>query len=199
MEEKEINEQESLEIISQMIQSAKVALSNDGIFYLLWGFAVFIAAIAQFIMLQIGISNDGLVWPVVTVAAGIASAFVGRRRAHKIRVKTFVEEAIDYTWMAFGISLFIVLVFGYRNMNWESVYPMMMILYGIGTFISGGALRFRPLKAGGLFCWACAVAAFFVPFLYQLLIISAAVLFGFIIPGFMLRSRYKREAALSIS
>jgi len=44
-----------------------------------------------------------------------------------------------------------------------------------------------------------AITAFFTPFLYQLLIISAAVLFGFIIPGFMLRSRHKRESALLIS
>ena len=198
MEEKEINEQESLEIISQMIQSAKASLSDDGIFFLIWGGAVFLCAMTQFILIETGISNGNLVWPIVMTATAIASVIIGRNRARKARVKTFVEEAIDYIWMAFGISLVIILVFGNWNMNWEGVYPVIMILYGIGTFVSGGVLRFLPLRVGGFVCWSCAVAAFFIPFEYQLLIISGAVLFGFIIPGFLLRSRYKRESALAI-
>lgn len=199
MEEREINEQESLEIISQMIQSAKVSLSDDGIYFLLWGCAVFLCAMSQFILIQTGTSDGGIIWPIVMIGAGVVSTIIGRSRAQKAKVKTFVEGAIHYIWIAFGISLFIILVFANTNTNWEGIYPMIMILYGIGTFVSGGVLRFRPLKLGGFFCWACAVAAFFVPFQYQLLIISAAVLFGFIIPGLMLRNRYKRETALSIS
>src|SRR2546423_15298423 len=124
MEEKPINEQESLEIISQMIQSAKTSLSDDGIYFLLWGCAVFLCAMTQFILIEAGINNSALVWPVMMIAAGVASGIIGKSRARKLRIKTFVEEAIHYVWIAFGISLFILLVFANINMNSESVYPV---------------------------------------------------------------------------
>ena len=71
--------------------------------------------------------------------------------------------------------------------------PTIMTLYGIGLFISGGALQFKPLIIGGIFCWVCSFAGFHVEVIYQLLIIATAVLGGYIIPGHLLQINNKNK------
>ena len=46
---------------------------------------------------------------------------------------------------------------------------------------------------GGVFCWACAIAGFQVQVMYQLLIIAAAVLGGYIIPGHLIQMNNKNK------
>jgi hypothetical protein len=73
----------------------------------------------------------------------------------------------------------------------ENVYPMVLVLYGIATFVSGGVLQFRPLVIGGICCWVLAVAAMFLPFEYQLLALAAAVAAAYIVPGYLLSKQFR--------
>jgi hypothetical protein len=159
MESETLTEKESLEIISRMIRSAKTQLSDDGIFYLMWGWAVFVAAMGHFLLLKIDFDYPWIGWMVLMPLCAIATFVIGRRKNKQAKVKTFVEEFIDYLWMAFGIVLLIVLFFMAKLQ--ENTYPIIMLIYGIGTFVSGGALKFMPLKAGGVICWLFAVGIFF--------------------------------------
>ena len=59
MEEKEINEHESLEIITRMIQSAKSSINDSSIYYLLWGWLVFTSLVTEYILLKIKTSRHG--------------------------------------------------------------------------------------------------------------------------------------------
>ena len=92
--------------------------------------------------------------------------------------------------VAFLVSLFMVLFFQQKlQLN---CYPMVMMVYGVWLYVSGGALRFKPLMIGGVINWALAIAAFFADFQIQLLLLAAAVLLGYIVPGYMLKSRYQK-------
>jgi hypothetical protein len=53
MEDKSITQKESLEIISRMIHSAKSSLSDNSIFYLLWGWLVLAALIAELVLVRL--------------------------------------------------------------------------------------------------------------------------------------------------
>jgi hypothetical protein len=68
-----------------------------------------------------------------------------------------------------------------------------LVLYGIPTFLSGVILKFKPLSTGGFICWFLAVAAMFIPYEYQLLLLALAVACAWIIPGYLLRSKFKKE------
>jgi hypothetical protein len=61
------------------------------------------------------------------------------------------------------------------------------------TFLSGIILKFKPLVIGGISCWLLAVVSVFIPMEYQLLCIAAAVIFAWIIPGYLLKANFKRE------
>jgi hypothetical protein len=63
------------------------------------------------------------------------------------------------------------------------------------TFLSGVILRFRPLRIGGICCWALSVVASYVLYDYQLLLLGLGVAIAWILPGYILKARYKKENA----
>jgi hypothetical protein len=76
----------------------------------------------------------------------------------------------------------------YRFIN-----PGFLALYGMPTVLSGSILRFRPLVAGGIGCWVLAIFSAFISYEYQLLLLSAAVVIAWIVPGYLLRVRFKKS------
>src|SRR5262249_25382830 len=141
-----------------------------------------------------GFEQSYLVWLLMPLG-GIVSFIYGRRQHKREPIKSYVDEILKYVLIAFGVSLGIVLVFQFKlGIN---TYPMVMVVYAVQLFVWGGALRFRPLIAGGIINWALAIAAFFVPFDIQLLLIAAAVLTGFAIPGHLLKSRFEKSKTVT--
>jgi hypothetical protein len=69
-----------------------------------------------------------------------------------------------------------------------------MLIYGTWLFISGGALKFRPLIFGGIINWVIGAIAFFADFEQQLILLALAVLLGYILPGHLLKSRHSQLA-----
>ncbi len=187
-----MTEQESLQVIQQMIQSAKQEFHDKSFYYLLWGWLVFIASIGQYVLTANEFEHPELVWMLMPLG-GILTAIYGRKQKNKEKVKTYFDEFNQHALVAFLASLFIVLGFMWKlQLN---CYPMIMMIYGVWLYISGGALRFKPLMIGGVINWALAIGSFFVGFKIQLLLLAAAVLLGYIIPGYMLKSRYQKNMA----
>jgi dolichol kinase len=70
-------------------------------------------------------------------------------------------------------------------------YTVLMLLYGLGTLITGTVIRFAPLIVGGIIAWVCAALLVWVNFPEALLVLGVSVLAGYIIPGYLLKT--KRE------
>jgi hypothetical protein len=188
-QEKQLTQEESLRIIHEMIAAAKNDVKGDSFIFLLWGWLVFVASIAQFILATMESRWNSLPWLLMPIG-GIITVVYSVRRGKKDRTRTNVTESLKYTWIAFTAALFIIMFF--NSMSIYQVLPCIMVLYGMGLFLSGGALKFNPLVIGGSFCWACAIAGFYVQNLYQLLILAAAVMGGYIIPGYLLKLNNKK-------
>ena len=67
-----------------------------------------------------------------------------------------------------------------------------LALYGMPTFLSGITLRFRPLIYGGIACWLLSIIACFINYEFHLLVLALAVVIAWVIPGYILRARYKK-------
>jgi hypothetical protein len=191
-----MNEHQAFEIIDSMIHSAKKEIKDNGFYYSLWGWMVFIAALSDYVML-VFLQNEDHAWPwaILMPLAGIITAVVSLRERKKVRqAKTYLDEVMKYAVTAFAISLFIVcFIMPMTDANWRSFYPTIMVIYAIWLFISGGALKFRPLIVGGLINWAMAALAFFTTYDNQLLLMAFAVLTGYIIPGYLLNKEFKKH------
>jgi hypothetical protein len=194
MDDKPLNETESLALISSMIKRTEGTLTDNGFYFLLWGWLVFVASSVQYILIRCGqpeISN--YTWAILMPLGGIISAIHGRKDEKKKKVKTYTDEMLSYALFAFGAALFIVLIFMSINGGWQLAYPMIMMVYGMWLFMSGGILKFRPLMIGGIINFACSIAGFYSHSIELILLLSFAVLAGYIIPGHMLNAKFKRE------
>ncbi len=192
MEEKKLNPAESLEIISNMINTAKNKLADDGFLLIFWGWLVFAAALTHYITIMAGIPYGHWVWPILMPLGGVVAVIYGYRQKKQETVRTYMDHYLGYSWGAFIIALFITLAFmsvhGIKN-----TYFTLMLLYGIATFISGGLLNFRPLVIGSLFSFAGAIVSVFIGEAEQMLCLAIALLCSYIIPGHLLRAKFKSE------
>ncbi len=183
---------ESLEIIHKMINNAKSRLADDGFLLIFWGWLVTIASLIHYTTIKLDLNIGHWFWPVLMPLGGIFSAIYGYRQGKKKLVKSYVDTYLSYLWTAFGIGLVIILVFMPAH-GIKPTYFSLMLLYGIATFISGGILSFKPLVFGSLVAFASAVASVFFNETEQLLIIAVALTGSYIIPGHLLRSKYRSQ------
>lgn len=188
-EEKQLTQEESLRIIHEMISAAKNDVKADAFIFLLWGWLVFVASLAQFALVMMHVQWNSVPWMLMPVG-GVITVIYSMRKSKRDKTKTNVTESLKYTWISFTAAMLIIMFF--NNMSFLQVLPCIMVLYGMGLFLSGGALQFRPLLYGGVFCWLCAIAGFEVQNVYQLLILAVAVMGGYIIPGYLLKLNNKK-------
>ncbi len=198
MSEETITQEESLAIIESMINKAKNRFSENGFLYLLWGWVILFCSLGQFILLYIvHYAQYYLVWTTTWLALIVQVIYLYKKKK-RARVRTYTADIVGYVWLAF-IIMMLILGFIVGQIVGPSYYTfaniIFLVLYGMPTFLSGIILRFRPLVAGGIGCWILSVLAGFIPYEYQLLFLAGGVIIAWIIPGYLLRARYKLENA----
>jgi hypothetical protein len=128
-------------------------------------------------------------------------------------VKTYDDAYMDYIWLGFGIALFLLihvlnlLFAGWRPVAeeyfklaghkssfqvYEFMHPLFLILYGLPTFITGAACKFRPMLWGGLLCWVCSVASVYTSIKIDLLLTALSAIAAWFIPGLIMEKEYRQ-------
>ena len=186
---------ESLELIESMINRAKDRFNEDGFLYLLWGWVVLLCSVAEFILLRIQYEKHYLV-RLVTWAAVIYQIFFIRRKQSKQVVRTYTDDIVKYVWLTFVIIMFLAgfLIGAIQGKEYyKMIDPLFLVLYGMPTFLSGIILRFKPLVWGGIGCWLLSVLCTVIPVEFHLLLVAAAMIIAWIIPGYLLRLKFKQS------
>lgn len=191
MQTENFSPKDSLLLIDNMINQAKNRFSENGFLYLLWGWLVFFCSIAHFILLKLDLlKRPEIIWASCWLAVIFQIIYLGKRKKEE-KVKTYSENIINYIWVSFGICMFVISVIISKTDSWHLINSLILVLYGTPTFLSGIAMQFKPLVIGGIICWGLAVLSAFVPPIYVLLLLATAVISAWIIPGYMLRTKYK--------
>ena len=190
----EFSEKESLLLIQEMIENSKARLGESSYFFLLWGWLVLIASFVHFMLLISGYANPWLPWPLIMLIGGIAASVKGYRMKNKKRVKTYLDTTMGYLWGGFAITLFTVLfIAGMGRIAWEISNVLIIALYGMGSFVSGGILKFRPLIFGGIASWIITIISIFIAPEYTMLSITVSIIVAYLIPGYMLRTKENQQ------
>ena len=189
MQDENFSPHESLKLIQSMIDKTRQNISVKSHHFLVWGWITFVCCVGQFILKHIvHYEKHYQVWLLVFVGAAF-SIYVGIKESKSTRVHTYVGESMKHLWTGMGITYVITSVV-LTKIGWDSnVFPFFIILYGLGTFISGSILKFHPLIIGGIIAWALAILAVYLPYDYQMLAAAAAILFSYIIPAYILQNR----------
>jgi hypothetical protein len=185
--EENFSPQQSLQLIDNMIRKVRSDIGANRFYFLFWGWLTFLAILTQFLLkVVVDYPHHYLVW--LAVIPGVIITIVRSGKAHPGNYSTYVGDSMKYLWMGIGISFFVLsVIISYTKGGWLIAYPFFILFYGLGTFVSGMFLKFRPLIIGGILNWALACICVFLPYDYQLLTAAAAILTSYIIPGHILQ------------
>ncbi len=193
MTEENFSPQESLRLIQSMITKTKQDISDNSVHFLVWGWITFIACTGQFVLKNIfNYEKHYVVWS-LTVVGIIFSNWYNFKEEKTRKVKTYVGESIKHLWLGMAIAYFVLSII-FTKTGWNTqVFPFFILLYGLGSFISGSIIQFRPLIVGGIIAFIVAIVSVFAPYDYQILFAAGAILFSYIIPAYLLRYKNKHS------
>jgi hypothetical protein len=186
-EEKLMTGEESLRIISDMINRTKVNIRQGSFHLLFWGWLIFFCSLSEYLLYRLtGMENPWIIWLLV-IPGSFVSFIYGYVKGKRSPFHTYADMLYMWTWIAFFISAIVLFIIISENM--ATVGPYILTLAAIPTFISGFIVRFNPLIFGGISFWIFALIAYFAGPSVGPLAVPAAMLTGYLIPGYMLKMK----------
>jgi len=188
-----MTETESMQLITSMINKAKNRFNETGFLYLLWGWVVLLCCIAQFTASYFfKFQNAYYIWFVTWIVI-IYQVFFLRKKRKSRKVKTYTDDINQFVWIVFFICDMLLIFILIQFKTYEVISPAILVMYGMPIFLSGIILKFKPLKIGGIFCWLFAIVSPFIDPQFQILLIAFSIIAGWIIPGYLLKAKFKNE------
>ncbi len=190
MKEENLSEQESIRLITKMIGSAKNYYYESGLSALLWGFTNVIC----FVLAWLDATSEKFNMPFspffLMIITFVIQYFFDRKERKFKATKTYLDDMNKYVWLSFAISVLILtIVGGFADIGYV-VLPLLLLLFGIPTFITGCIHKFTACIVGGIICWVlCGIAFFYVSYNTYLLVAAGAAA-AWVIPGFILRAKF---------
>lgn len=225
MAEQKMTEQESLQIITDMIQKAKASFHETGASAILWGSVVGLAGLISFAEQKWSFYIGFDIWLLV-LAAIIPQVYISIRENRNRKVVSHHEAMMDAVWMVYGISIFAMLFYvniipgeTEKLLNQEgkqlllkaadgTVNPMkpfvpsfnslLIVLYAIPTLATGIAMRFRPMIIGGIICYIFFVVSCFTSNTWDYLLNGLAGIVNWLIPGIILYNRHLKGKRVNV-
>ena len=188
-------QQQGLDLINEMISKAKKSYTTKGIASMVWGSLITFCGLVNWVEIHFN-KSFGDVW-LLTLIALLPQIYFSVKEK---RNKNFIghnEITTNYIWIAFTISMFIT-SFYFSHFNMGNATTLIMMLFGIPTFIIGGMSKFKPMIFGGIFCWTASVVSIFTAIEVDVLLMAACGLFAWLIPGIILWGRYKKSLQTNV-
>jgi hypothetical protein len=186
-EEKMMTGEESLRIITEMINKTKVNIRQGSFHLLFWGWLIFVCSLSEYLlMIFAGYTHHYYVW-FFTIPGIFVSLIYGFVTGRKEKVHTYADKLYMWTWLGFLVAAIVLFVVHSKSLG--TVAPYILLLAGFPTFISGFIIKFKPLIIGGICFWIMALAVNFAGPSLSPLGMPIAVLTGYLIPGYMLKKR----------
>jgi hypothetical protein len=177
---------ESLQLIEAFIGRAKQNLKAISFDLLLWGILVAFAALSHYLLLTIfEYKNAWLPWPVLMIGGSIFTTVYHVSNRKKEKIKTFTDTFLMWLSICSGLVYFVIAFLCVRQTI--SPLPFMLAHTSVLILVTGGVLKFKPLIAGGILFIAGAIFAAFLEEQNQLLLTTGIVIFGYLVPGILLR------------
>ena len=195
--EKKFNEQDSLQLINEMIAQARGNVQNgDGKYSLLWGYIITIASLLHFASfmysVETGICYSGVIWGVTTLLGLIITAIFAFQDKKKELVRTYTDSITNSLWIGFMGSLLLagfILTGKYGFL----IYPMATLLLTFTLFVNSRAYKMKWMYLYLAICLICTILYKFIPLLYYPLLMAISMIFGTIIPGHIINKKAKED------
>lgn len=185
-----MSEKESLQLIGRVIYEAKGYFYESGLSALVYGFTVVVCS-----LLTYAVDKQMITFPFhpfyIFVPVFFIQAWIQYKEEKKKKAKTFTDEAIDYVWMGFFLSAIAAFSASFAGLDYL-IIPIILFLAGFATFLTGMIAKFKYHIVIAFIVWLLGIISFFMlnPAVYLLL--AAAAILVWIIPGFILNETFKK-------
>lgn len=192
--------QQSLDLIHTMISRSRNRVCADGYYLILWGTLIGLAQLLTYLKITFSLGFDTQLLWYVTIGLGMAGSIgygilVERKRGQG----SHLDLVYGIVWITFFITWGLMIAF-HKVLTYESAIIFMAC--GHAVLLTGVIIRFRPLIIGSLFLYAaCITSLILAPGLPKeiLLVYTASLIAGYIVPGLMLNNKIKREKRMAIN
>ena len=207
MENTNLTEAQSLELITSMIQDSRARLArNSGTPFLIWGYTTIAVSLFNALALYMDWSHSwAWSWFLIPVIGwlGMVLLYKNEPSAHN-----YIDRIVSMIWVVIGLSflwlLVGVVVFG------GSISYLTVVVMGIGTVLTGCVLKHRITAICG---WAAMCASLIFPIVIfiqsrsdsavylsevwiwgELIVFAVIFFFMMVVPGHILNRKYNRKA-----
>ena len=224
--EKPITEQESLAIITQMIQKAKGSYHETGIGSILWGSVISVSSFVTYLQIRYDFSIGFDIW-ILALVAIIPQVFISVTEKRKGKIKKYEDDALDTVWLVFGISIFALSAYRMivsnatagliREEGWTlmkhyinstkpdeplqpfvpSFYSIYLLLYAFPTLVTGIVKKFKPMLIGAVISYGLFIVSCFTPTQDDMLLGTITAAVCWLIPGILLRRKYLAQKKMA--
>lgn len=195
MDKINLTPEESFDIINKAIANFKMNFRETSQSFLLWGWLLTFASISNFIILNILNSREayelmGLYslgnWSAFILIGFISMFFMERKINKDKKVYSYLESYFKSLWTVTAASFFVATFLCFKL----GIDPpaIMLLIAGIATTTSGLLIKFKPVIFGGMAFFIFSISTTFVANEYLSLIVGAAIVCGYLIPGYLLKS-----------
>ena len=195
----ELTEEQSLQVIREMITVSRTKLRNDGILFILWGWLFFLGYLANYVFSTAVTTHafrqtmkwSGNLLALFAFLFTLYHVFYRRKRA-----TTYISLSLRYVWLALLPCLVLVNLIQnnvVHEINFNLQHPIFMVFIAFAIFVTGGILRYGLVIAGGILFALLAYASSFLPLNEQMLLEAVAWLVAFVVPGHILHYNRKKH------
>jgi len=184
---------QSLDLIASMINQAKGNVGRSSFYFLLWGWLIAFCNFGMYVLMKFTSYAEyaPAIW-LLCIPAWAISGFYGRNQIKARPVRTHLDNISMWLWICMLIVITPVWIFG-GKLNWM-INAVILMPVGAATFLSGIIVRFNPLLAGGIVFWVAGIICYLIDPVDQYLVGGVAMIFGYLVPGYMLRSQKENHA-----
>lgn len=218
MEERKLSEQESLALITQMINTAKNSFVDTGIGPILWGAVITLCSLVQVAQIQFDFELPVDIWFLAVIAI-IPQIIISVREKKLQKVRGWTDQTLSYVWMCFGIGVFLMnfisisyvqqiepVLREYEQLTqkstghlhfWSYATSFLLFLYGVPTIVTAATRKFRSMLLGGILCWVCCVICVYTNIKIDFLLMALCATTSWLIPGIFIRTQFLKQGKLA--
>jgi hypothetical protein len=107
--------------------------------------------------------------------------------------QNLISKLVSLAWTAVVLNIFI-LGFLLAGILKQNLIPVILILLGIGTIVSAGAIKNRLILYSGVIINFAGIVCFRLEWIYQPLLLGIVSAIAILLPGIILMVEHKKRA-----
>jgi hypothetical protein len=193
MEEKKMTEQESLELIAQMIVNTRERVKkNAGMPFLIFGYVTIAVALLTWYMVT-GTENYWwhFLWFLVPLVGMSLNALLFKKE--RKLTKSYLDRIISIIWLVTGSGVMLASLLTFHFYHLPIMF-LIMLMISMAVTMTGLVIRFKTAIGFGIFGMLSSIAFLFFTGSNQILIFAAVFFVMMVIPGHYLNYVTKKDS-----